>query len=96
MSHHTNTSSPNRSIDADDEKLCAVRPVPKYVKADSGIDGPRWHSVETVDEADCRANDVIVTECGLRVRWIDADEIVEPDEQKPHFSGNEICYGCVR
>ncbi len=96
MSHHTNTSSPSRSIETDDQNVCAVRPVPKYVRASNGFDGARWHPVETVDEGDYRADDVLVTECGLRVPWLEADEIVEADDEKPHFSGNTICYGCVR
>lgn len=95
MMNHANTPSPNRSIDRDDQNPCAVRPVPKYILADT-VDGPRWHPVATVDEGDYRADDVIVTECGLRVQWIDADEIVHEDDEKPHFSGNTICYGCCR
>ena len=92
---HANTPSTSRDEQPDEQKLSA-RPTPAYVKADDGIDGSRWHPVETVDEGDYRADDVIVTECGLRVEWLEADEIVMPDEPKPHFSGNSICYGCVQ
>ncbi|GAA0194482.1 MULTISPECIES: hypothetical protein [Actinomycetes] len=95
MTVNTDTSSSIEDYESDENKACEERrePKPKYVRAD-GIDGPRWHSVADVDQEP--AVDVIVCDCGDRIRYAEAEEIVLEDDEQPHFSGNTICYACVR
>lgn len=92
MSYHANTPSPKEAYD-DDAQKTTEQPQPALIKADDGIDGSLWHSVARVEEG---VIDTIVCECGLRVRWTDADLIIFHGDDRPAISGSEICYLCTR
>lgn len=68
----------------------------KFVRADVGFDGSRWHSVSGVEPADDDGHDRIRTACGATVKRWKADRVVAESDPQPEMSGNTICYGCVR